>query len=96
MNQKPTLTPLNDPSWASALLDGEVDLRAQDELTESWPENAHEQLGYYTVTRQILRGMAPGPEGAIGFQWQRTTWTRFWARVDANPALTETQCHDLS
>ena len=65
-------------SWASAFVDGEVDLSEQT----GWNETVHEQLYYYTMTRQVLRGEMLRERGA-GFHTERTTWVTFWARVDA-------------
>lgn len=65
-------------SWASAFVDGEVTLSEQ----AGWSDALHEQLFYYTMTRQVLRGEAShGPNAH--FVNQRATWVAFWARVDA-------------
>ncbi|MFM8339906.1 MAG: hypothetical protein ACKN9C_07960 [Fluviibacter sp.] len=65
-------------TWASAFVDGETSLTEQAD----WSDAVHEQLYYYTVTRQVLRGEAPRSR-AMDFQTQRTTWVTFWAKVDA-------------
>jgi hypothetical protein len=65
-------------TWASAFVDGETGLTEQ----AGWSDAVHEQLYYYTVTRQVLRGETPRGR-AVNFQTQRTTWVAFWAKVDA-------------
>ena len=65
-------------SWVSAFMDGEADLTQQTR----WNETVHEQLYYYTVTRQVLRGETTRGRDA-GYQTERTTWMAFWARIDA-------------
>jgi hypothetical protein len=66
-------------SWASAFVDGEADCCEPT----GWSETVQEQLYYYTLTRQVLRGQIMGGRGA-GYQTERTTWIAFWARVDAD------------
>ncbi len=71
--------PTIQESWASAFVDGEAGLTEQ----MRWNETVHEQLYYYTMTRQVLRGETPRGRDA-GFQTERITWMTFWARVDAS------------
>lgn len=65
-------------TWASAFVDGEVSLAEQT----GWSNTVHEQLYYYTVTRQVLRGETLVQRDA-GFRTERASWVAFWARVDA-------------
>lgn len=65
-------------SWASAFVDGETTLISQ----ANWTEAVQEQLYYYTLTRQVLRGDAIGPRG-VCWQERKTSWVRLWTRVDA-------------
>ena len=77
-----SLNPLSSPAhdnWASAFVDGEATLSEQ----ESWSETVHEQLYYYTVTRQVLRGENLAHARSAGFQIHQRTWVHFWARVDS-------------
>jgi hypothetical protein len=67
-----------EETWASAFVDGEAVLSDH----AGWSETVHEQLYFYTVTRQVLHGDAAcGPEP---FRTHRTRWAAIWARVDAN------------
>lgn len=79
MNSMNALTSPAYDSWASAFVDGEATLSEQ----ESWSEKVHEQLYYYTVTRQVLRGESPTHARSAGFEIQQRTWVHFWARVDS-------------
>lgn len=64
-------------SWASAVVDGEAFLSEQADLNDT----VHEQLYYYTITRQVIRGDMVVARHAR-FETQRATWVEFWARVD--------------
>ena len=66
-------------SWVSALVDGEAFVSESAHLNDA----VHEQLYYYTMTRQVLRGETPRGRDA-GFQTECITWMAFWARVDAS------------
>lgn len=65
-----------EESWASAFIDGEASLSEQN----GWSHSVHEQLYYYTVTRQVLREEASTQHGY--YELQRAIWTKFWARID--------------
>ena len=65
-------------SWASAFIDGEASLSDQTD----WSDTVHEQLYYYTVTRQVVRGETVAPVRQARFEKQRAVWLQFWARVD--------------
>ena len=65
-------------SWASAFIDGETSLSDQTD----WSDTVHEQLYYYTVTRQVMRGETVIPVRQACFETQRAVWLQFWARVD--------------
>ena len=66
-------------SWASAFVDGET------ALTESsgWTETVNEQLFYYTVIRQVLRGEYHACAEFTRVQSRQNLWTELWARIDA-------------
>ena len=66
-------------SWASAFFDGEENLSEH----AGWNETMHEQLFYYTVTRQVVRGQHLSHGRELSFRTQRITWAEFWAKVDA-------------
>lgn len=66
-------------TWVSAFVDGEVTVSEQAD----WNTGVHEQLYYYTITRQVLRGEPMSSPQHSDFQTQRATWVAFWARVDA-------------
>lgn len=68
-----------EETWVSAFIDGEATLDEQG----GWSERVHERLYYYTVTRQVLRGVLPCPEKREAFHSQRATWADFWSRVDS-------------
>ena len=68
-----------EETWASAFVDGEVSLSEQ----AAWSDTVHEQLYYYAVTRQVLRGeLLCGRD--MTFRTERTTLVQLWARVDAS------------
>ena len=64
-------------SCVSALIDGEALLSERAALTDT----VHEQLYYYTMTRQVIRGDLVQTHHAR-FETQRVAWVQFWARVD--------------
>ena len=66
-------------SWASAFFDGEVSLPEH----AGWDETIQEQLFYYSITRQVVRGQHLTHDRDVSFRAQRTTWAAFWAKVDA-------------
>ncbi len=66
-----------EETWASAFVDGEVSLAEQAD----WSDTVHEQLYYYAVTRQVLRGESPRGRDTT-FRAERTTLVQLWARVD--------------
>lgn len=68
-------------TWASAFVDGEVTLA---DSANGLDETVHEQLYYYTLTRQVLRGTQQPVCAPADFQSQRVLLARFWARVDAD------------
>lgn len=73
-----TITVTLQESWASAFVDGEVPLA---DCVSGLNDTVHEQLYYYTVTRQVLRGeISAGCDAR--FATQRATWVQFWTRVD--------------
>lgn len=80
MSHSPEILVEETHSWASAFVDGEVSLA---DPAAGWSETVHEQLYYYAVTRQVLRGAPQQPADQAGFQSQRLLLTRFWARIDA-------------
>lgn len=80
-------------SWASAFVDGEVTL--SDSATYL-SETVHEQLYYYTLTRQVLRGTHQPTSTPADFQSQRVLLARFWASVDADSASIKTGSTDLT
>ena len=65
--------------WASAFVDGETSLAD----SSGWTETVNEQLFYYTVTRQVLRGEYHACAEFTRVQSRRNLWTAFWARIDA-------------
>ena len=65
-------------TWVSAFIDGEATLTEQT----AWCDATHEQLFYYTVTRQVLRGEHIRLRETV-YQNERATLRAFWARVDA-------------
>lgn len=94
MNPKNPSLPMNDDAWASAFIDGEADLEVQGPA--EWHESVGEQLYVYTLTRHVLQGVSPGAAGTLGYARHQTTWTRFWAHIDANPTRSATNQPDLS
>lgn len=79
MNSPNSLSNPSQDSWASAFVDGEVNLCEQESLSET----VREQLYYYTVARQVLRGEHSGHTRLDSFQIQQRTWVRFWTRIDS-------------
>lgn len=79
----PTMLTLSE-SWASAFIDGETTLVEH----AGWSQTVHEQLYYYTVTRQVLQQSAsasavPPQDCHDGLDGRRALWLKVWARVDA-------------
>ncbi len=67
-----------EETWASAFVDGEAVLSDH----AGWSETVHEQLYFYTVTRQVLHRDAACV--CESYRTDRTRWASIWARVDAN------------
>ena len=66
-----------EETWASAFVDGEVSPSEQ----MCWSDTVREQLYYYAVTRQVLRGEPPRSR-VTTLHTERTTLVQLWARVD--------------
>ena len=66
-------------SWASALMDGETSF---DERVNAANPSTSEQLFYYSVTRQVVRGESCYETRNIDRRWGRIQWARFWAQVE--------------
>jgi hypothetical protein len=79
MNSKHSLSATVQDSWASAFVDGEASLSEQTD----WSEAVHEQLYFYTLTRQVVRGETLAARHHAGFATHKATWIRFWAQVDS-------------
>ncbi len=78
MNPKNSLSATVQDSWASAFVDGEASLSDQT----GWSETVDEQLYFYTLTRQVVRGEALALRHHAGFATHKASWVRFWMQVD--------------
>ena len=64
-------------SWVSALVDGEAFVSESAHLNDA----VHEQLYYYTMTRQVIHGELVTAR-QVRYETHKATWVQFWARVD--------------